>query len=85
MYLRVFACKLFVLWPPEAEFGQHVHRQHQRQTWLTHHWCGRFWPLVHARIAMYALFVALAMVTSFIEFPITPVTWLKYDRPASSA
>ena len=26
------------------------------------------------RIAMYALFVALAMVTSFIEFPITPVT-----------
>ena len=31
------------------------------------------------RIAMYALFVALAMVTSFIEFPITPVTWLKYD------
>ncbi len=28
---------------------------------------------------MYALFVALAMVTSFIEFPITPVTWLKYD------
>ncbi|MBT1174934.1 ECF transporter S component [Bifidobacterium sp. LC6] len=31
------------------------------------------------RIAMYALFVALAMVTSFIEFPITPVAWLKYD------
>ena len=31
------------------------------------------------RIAIYALFVALAMVTSFIEFPITPVAWLKYD------
>lgn len=31
------------------------------------------------RIAVYALFVALAMVTSFIEFPITPVAWLKYD------
>lgn len=32
------------------------------------------------RIAMYALFVALAMATSFIEFPIIPgVQWLKYD------
>lgn len=32
------------------------------------------------RIAMYALFVALAMATSFIEFPIIPgVPWLKYD------
>ncbi|OZG62326.1 ECF-type riboflavin transporter, S component [Bifidobacterium eulemuris] len=32
------------------------------------------------RIAMYALFVALAMVTSFIEFPLIPgVQWLKYD------
>ena len=32
------------------------------------------------RIAMYALFVALAMVTSFIEFPLMPgVQWLKYD------
>ena len=51
-------------------FGQHVHRQHQRQTWLTHHWCGRFWPLVHA---------PYRHVCSFIEFPITPVTWLKYD------
>ena len=30
------------------------------------------------RIALYALFVALAMVMSFIEFPITPVAWLKY-------
>ncbi len=61
-------------------FGQHVHRQHQRQTWLTHHWCGQLLAAGPARrIAMYALFVALAMVTSFIEFPITPVTWLKYD------
>ncbi len=32
------------------------------------------------RIAMYALFVALAMVVSFIEFPIIPgIQWLKYD------
>jgi|GEM_PF-73833 len=32
------------------------------------------------RIAVYALFVALAMATSFIEFPIIPgVQWLKYD------
>ena len=32
------------------------------------------------RIAMYALFVALSMVVSFIEFPIIPgVQWLKYD------
>ncbi|MBW3092511.1 ECF transporter S component [Bifidobacterium sp. 82T10] len=32
------------------------------------------------RIAMYALFVALAMATSFIEFPIIPgIQWLKYD------
>ncbi|WP_231129407.1 ECF transporter S component [Bifidobacterium choloepi] len=32
------------------------------------------------RIAMYALFVALAMATSFIEFPIFPAApWLKYD------
>lgn len=32
------------------------------------------------RIALYALFVALAMATSFIEFPIMPgVAWLKYD------
>ena len=32
------------------------------------------------RIAVYALFVALAMATSFIEFPIIPgIQWLKYD------
>lgn len=32
------------------------------------------------RIAMYALFVALAMATSFLEFPIIPgIQWLKYD------
>ncbi|KFJ05024.1 membrane protein [Bifidobacterium subtile] len=32
------------------------------------------------RIAIYALFVALAMATSFVEFPIMPgVPWLKYD------
>ena len=32
------------------------------------------------RIAIYALFVALAIVTSFIEFPLIPVMpWLKYD------
>ena len=32
------------------------------------------------RIAIYALFVALAMATSFVEFPIIPgVPWLKYD------
>ena len=32
------------------------------------------------RIAMYALFVALSMAVSFIEFPIIPgVQWLKYD------
>lgn len=32
------------------------------------------------RIAMYALFVALAMATSFVEFPIIPgIQWLKYD------
>lgn len=32
------------------------------------------------RIAIYALFVALAMATSFIEFPIIPgLPWLKYD------
>ena len=31
-------------------------------------------------IAMYALFVALSMAVSFIEFPIIPgVQWLKYD------
>lgn len=32
------------------------------------------------RIAIYALFVALAIVTSFVEFPLIPVMpWLKYD------
>lgn len=32
------------------------------------------------RIAIYALFVALAMATSFVEFPIMPgFPWLKYD------
>lgn len=32
------------------------------------------------RIAVYALFVALAMAASFLEFPIMPgVPWLKYD------
>lgn len=32
------------------------------------------------RIAVYALFVALAMAVSFIEFPLIPgVAWLKYD------
>ena len=32
------------------------------------------------RIAMYALFVALSMTVSFVEFPIVPgVEWLKYD------
>ena len=32
------------------------------------------------RIAMYALFVALAMAVSFIEFPLMPAApWLKYD------
>nr|WP_304321503.1 ECF transporter S component [Bifidobacterium catenulatum] len=32
------------------------------------------------RIAMYALFVALSMAVSFVEFPIMPgVEWLKYD------
>ena len=32
------------------------------------------------RIAIYALFVALSMAVSFIEFPIMPgVPWLKYD------
>ena len=31
-------------------------------------------------IAMYALFVALSMAVSFVEFPIVPgVEWLKYD------
>ena len=34
------------------------------------------------RIAMYALFVALSMAVSFVEFPIVPgVEWLKYDPP----
>ena len=38
------------------------------------------------RIAMYALFVALSMAVSFIEFPIIPgVQWLKYDRPQPSS
>lgn len=33
-----------------------------------------------ARIAVYALFVALSMAVSFIEFPLIPgVPWLKYD------
>ena len=32
------------------------------------------------RIAMYALFVALSMAVSFVEFPVVPgVEWLKYD------
>ena len=32
------------------------------------------------RIAMYALFVALAMAVSFLEFPLMPAApWLKYD------
>lgn len=32
------------------------------------------------RIAVYALFVALSMAVSFIEFPLVPgVQWLKYD------
>ena len=32
------------------------------------------------RIAMYALFVALSMTVSFVDFPIMPgVEWLKYD------
>lgn len=32
------------------------------------------------RIAMYALFVALSMAVSFVDFPIVPgVEWLKYD------
>ena len=32
------------------------------------------------RIAMYALFVALSMAVSFVDFPIMPgVEWLKYD------
>ena len=32
------------------------------------------------RIAMFALFVALSMAVSFVEFPIVPgVEWLKYD------
>ncbi|PST47547.1 ECF transporter S component [Bifidobacterium callitrichos] len=32
------------------------------------------------RIAVYALFVALAMALSFVEFPIIPgIAWLKYD------
>ena len=32
------------------------------------------------RIAMYALFVALSMAVSFVEFPIVPgVEWLEYD------
>lgn len=32
------------------------------------------------RIAMYALFVALAMAVSFIEIPLMPAApWLKYD------
>ncbi len=32
------------------------------------------------RIAVYALFVALSMAVSFIEFPLIPgVPWLKYD------
>ena len=32
------------------------------------------------RFAMYALFVALSMAVSFVEFPIVPgVEWLKYD------
>ena len=32
------------------------------------------------RIAMYALFVALSMAVSFVEFPIVPgIEWLKYD------
>ena len=80
MYLRVFACKLFVLWHPRprvsaststastsAKLGSHTTGVADSGRWSTR------------RIAMYALFVALAMVTSFIEFPITPVTWLKYD------
>ena len=36
------------------------------------------WSTKH--IAMYALFVALSMAVSFVEFPIVPgVEWLKYD------
>ena len=38
------------------------------------------------RIAVYALFVALSMAVSFIEFPLIPgVPWLKYDPSASCA
>ena len=38
------------------------------------------------RIAMYALFVALSMAVSFIEFPIIPgVQWLKYDPSGGPA
>ncbi len=65
---------------PAEGSGQHVHRQHQRQTWLTHHWCRRFWPLVHATYRhVRAVRGAGDGHVSFIEFPITPVTWLKYD------
>ncbi|TPF81020.1 MULTISPECIES: ECF transporter S component [unclassified Bifidobacterium] len=52
---------------PNAKLGSHSTGVADSGRWST------------KRIAMYALFVALAMVTSFIEFPITPVTWLKYD------
>ena len=38
------------------------------------------------RIAMYALFVALSMAVSFVDFPIMPgVEWLNMIRPALSA
>lgn len=31
------------------------------------------------RIAICALFVAVSMIASYIEIPVPPVTWLKYD------
>lgn len=35
------------------------------------------WPT--SKIAVCALFVAVAMITSFMEIPVPPVAWLKYD------
>ena len=49
-------------------FGQHVHRQHQRQTWLTHHWCGRFWSGIVCLIAGFAYGTAAAAIVSVLGF-----------------
>ena len=53
--------------------GNHVSTSHSTGVGDSGNWSTR-------KIAIYALFVAVAIVTSFIEFPIFPLApWLKYD------